>query len=385
MKRALFITLALLLPTSLFAATFDGERSLTVSEVSGGNTYLAGVDVTITAAVPSDLLAVAGTLNILAPVAEDAFLAGATLDIGSPVEGDLRAAGGRIIVKEAISGDAVIGAGALTLLGPVEGETRIAAAQVRMLGGSGGAVTVYGGDILLAGEFNGDVEVLASDRLTIGEGTVIRGTLSYNAPQALSVPESAVVEGGVVYTGTASYLPTLEEARTFAVAGAGVLLLVKILSVLVLVSVVVGLFPEASDRTVARILRPSADRFVLSFLLGFALMVATPVLMVLLVLSFVGIGLALLLAALYVVALVAAYAAAAVALGTALRRFIFKGRVVTWLNACAGAFVLQLLGMIPVLGSLLVFVAITTALGAIGVLAYRHAFTRNNNSLEETL
>lgn len=376
MMRALVILLALFLPTALFAATFDGERTLTVNEPSVGNTYLAGAEVTITAPVADDLMVFGGTINLFAPVAGDAFLAGATVDIGQPIAGDLRAGAGRILVKENVAGDAVLGAGTLTMLGNAGGEVRVAGAQVRLLGGSTGPVTVYGGDVLLAGEFENGVEVLASDRLTLAEGTVIRGALKYNAPQEAGIPESARVEGGVEYTGTASYLPTLEEAQTFAVAGAGVLFLVKVLAVLVLVSVVAGLFPQFTETAVSRLTHRSVDRLVLSFLLGFALMVATPVLMLLLVLSFVGIGLAVMLAALYVLALIGAYIAASATIGTLIRRLLFKGRFVTWLNALLGALVLQVLGTVPVLGSVLVFIAVAAALGAVGIMAYRHAFKR---------
>ncbi len=79
----------------------------------------------------------------------------------------------------------------------------------------------------------------------------------------------AVVAGGVSYIGSSSYLPTNEEAKRFAIAGAGVLFVVKVLAALITAGLVAGLFPAFSNAIADAALSHSLRRFVLLALLGF--------------------------------------------------------------------------------------------------------------------
>src|SRR5262249_49067250 len=148
--------------------------------------------------------------------------------------------------------------------------------QVTFSNGSNGPVTIYGSDIALAGTFKGDVAVVASDRVSLAEGTIIHGTFKYDAPQQADIPASAVVGGGVTYTGK-SFLPTTQEAQTFAIAGASIFFFVRILALLIAVGVFGALLPHLAQAVSDRALGYSVKRFVLLTLLGFGIIVATPV------------------------------------------------------------------------------------------------------------
>ncbi|HYF29254.1 MAG TPA: hypothetical protein VEA36_02725 [Candidatus Paceibacterota bacterium] len=372
---AVLLTLILLIPGVALASTVRTDRTLVISEPISDNAYLAGTDVNVSAPLGGDLLSMGGTLTIAAPVAGDAFLAGGTIDVKRPVQGDVRAAGGRILIEDDVAGDLVLAGGSVEVTGTAS-STRVAGGNVRITGGATGPAVVYGGAVYLAGEFLGDVEVTASDRLMLAEGTRIHGTLRYNTPQQAGIPASAIIDGGVEYTGGSSYLPTVEEAKRFAVAGAGVFFVASVIAAVIAAGLLAGLFPGLSERVTERTLAPSPRRFVLHTLLGFAIVVAAPVLILFLLLSFVGTLVALMLALAYVFLLILGYLYAGIIAGAALARGLFKRSSVSWRFAVLGMFVLYVIGVIPVFGKLVILVLSSAAIGAIAIIAYRFAFPR---------
>jgi len=374
-RRLAVILLVLgLVPTSVSAATLASARTLVISEAPLENLYLVGTDITITVPLPADILALGGTLTLSAPVTGDALLGGGSVSVGRAVEGDLRAIGGQIQITGPVSGDLLLAGGSVTASTTAR-DTRIIGGSVNLMG-SGGPAVVYGADVVLSGEFAGDVEVVASDRLTLAEGTHIAGALKYDAPQQAGIADSALVDGGVTYTGASSYLPTVEQAKTFALAGASVLFITRIIAVLIAAALLAGLFPAFSQRVADKALARTSGRFALLALLGFGVAFAAPVLILILLVSFVGAGLALLLGAAYVLLLMLGYLYAGILAGAALSRGLMKRTQVTWKFALLGMLVLYLIGVIPVIGSLVTFVLFLVATGAIVSITFQSAVGR---------
>lgn len=371
---AVILLAAVALPASLSAATYVSARTLVVSESPLDNAYLAGTDVTVAAALPGDVLAAGGTVSIAALVAGDATVAGGTVSVTRAVEGDVRAAGAQVVVSAPVTGDLALAGGTVTASSTAS-DTRIIGGTVRVMG-SGGKVVIYGAEVYLSGTIDGDVEVTASDRLTLLEGAVINGSLRYDAPQEATIPASASILGGVTYTGASSYLPTVEQAQTFAIAGASVFLLVRILAVLIAAALLAGLFPVFAQAVADRALSRSPGRFALLVLLGFAVVFATPVFIFILLVSFVGMGVAFLLLVLYSLLLMLGYLYAGVLAGAALGRGLMKREIVTWKLAILGMLVLYLISIVPIVGGILTFVLFLAATGTIVMLAHRFAFGR---------
>jgi cytoskeletal protein CcmA (bactofilin family) len=382
MKRSLAIaSLLLLAPFLAQASTLETARTIVLSDASTTNAYLTGTDITVVAPLAGDLLAAGGTVTANGTIAGDAMLAGGTVDIEKAVAGDVRLVGAHITVNAPIGGD-FIAAGATVVASTSAKDTRIAAPTIRLTGGSSGPVILYGSDIYLAGDFKGDVTIEASDRITIADGTHIHGALRYNAPQQIVVPATAAIDGGANYIGSSSFLPTTQEAHTFAIAGATILFIVHLIAVLILAGLLAGLFPLFTERVAERTLVDhSPGRFVLLALLGFGILVATPVLILILLFSFVGIGVALGLIALYALFLMLAYVYAGILAGAALSRALMKRYVITWKEAVLGMLVLYLIGVIPVIGFLVKFVLMMAAGGAIVSIAFIFAFRRQQEEL----
>lgn len=336
--------------------------------------------------LPADLCVAAGTLTVAAPISGDVLAAGATIDIQKPVAGDVRVAGGRVDVDDTVGGDLMAAGGFVTVSGKAK-DINIGGGTVQVLDGSNGPVTIYGADVYLSGEFNGDVEVVAADKVTLGEGTVIHGVLKYNAPEQADIPASAHIDKGVDYIGSVAYLPTVQQAKTFAIAGLWVFFLVRVTAALVATGLIAGLFPLLTERVIETVYTRTFERFILTTLLGFAAFVAVPVLILLLLVSFVGIGIALILASAYALFLFVAYAYAAVLAGSALMYAIRKRQKlswqITWRGALLGVLVLSVVGSIPVVGIVLKIVLAAAAGGALLSIFYRFAFRPARTDLSE--
>jgi hypothetical protein len=375
---ASLLWLVLVSSSSAHAATVLSGQTIGVSSSTPDNTYLFSGQARVDAALPADLCAVAGTLIVAAPVGGDALLAGGTVDLQKPVVGDARIVGGKINADDAVGGDLMIAGAAVSVSGKAK-NTEIIGGTVDINNGSNGPVLIYGADVSLGGQFNGDVEVVAADKVSLAEGTVIHGALKYNAPQQADIPANAHVDKGVNYIGSAAWLPTEKQAKTFATAGIWVFWIVRITAALVATGLIAGLFPIFTDRIVEVTLRRTPERFMLMSLLGFAGFIATPVLVLLLSVSFVGIGIALIIFAAYVLFLLLSYIYASVLAGAILMRFVRRRTTyprVSWRVALFGVLLLYIVGSVPYLGLIVKLVLCAAAGGALLSLFYTFAFRR---------
>lgn len=376
-QRALLVLVAiaglLCAPGITHAATVQEAREITVSSSTPDNAYYAAGNLQVNAPLPADLCALGGTITVNNTVGGDVLLAGGTIDLLKSVTGDARVAGGRINVDQNVGGDLMAAGGLVTVSGTPK-DAYIVGGTVQMNGGSQGPVTIYGADVAISGTFNGPVEVVAADSISVAPGTVIHGAFKYNAPEQANIPDSAIIDGGVNYVGAAHYLPTVQQARQFAVAGLWVFIFVRITALLVVTGLIVGLFPTLTDRVIQSTLTRTPERFILLALLGLAAFFVVPMLLLLLLISFVGIGIAIVIAAAYFLYFLLAYIYAAALAGAALVWAFKKQTAITWRGALLGVLVLYVIGLIPVIGFLVRAVFSAAAGGALLLLFYRFAF-----------
>lgn len=381
-KQLLFALALGAYPLGALAASgtpyFVAGSSVLVSTTTSANVYAVGGTAAVTSAVKGDLTAFGGSLTVHAPLSGDALLAGGSVRLKSPVSGDARLFGGDINITERVTGDLVAIGGSVQASGGGAAHTFIIGGEVLLTGGAEGPVAIYGNKVTLDGTYAGDVEVTAGGRFTLLPGTRIHGELRYQAPQEAIVSPSAIVEGGIRYTG-ASYLPTSEEARAIALASFGVFLFVKILGALILAGLVAGLFPTFVDTVVSRAVRGSAGKKFLTLLLGFGVFVATPICVVLLSITFVGLGLAALLTLAYLLLIPLASIYAAIVLGSFIARYVFKRATLRWSDAVVGMLALFLLWSLPLIGGLVISLTVLYMVGVLTALVYRFAFPRTTS------
>lgn len=377
MYRSLFICLALLLPASAYAtsapASFSAAHSLLVASSSPGNVYATGVSIVLTVPVTSDFSAIGGSIITAAPVTGDGLLVAGSISSRAQFLGDLRAVGGSITIEKPVTGDLMALGLSVSDTSHVGGSVLIGAGSVAVMDGATGPVTIYGNTISLAGDFTKDVTIISSGHLTIATGTTVHGKLSYQAPELATISPSAKMLGGVEYT-NASYLPNPNTSHTLSFLSIGVFLLVRILGALILAGLLAGLFPRLAEAITERAYRGNSRSLLLTVLLGFAVCVATPVLLLVLLLTFVGIGVALLLLFAYALLALLAFIYAGILLGSILARR-FTGRIeVLWRDGVIGMLALSLVTLIPYIGSFVVFICSLFSAGALLLLFFSFAF-----------
>ena len=372
-RAAILLLALLLLPSVALASTLQASESLTVSETQQGNAYLAGSRIVVDAAVLGDLIAAGNEVAVSALIDGDILAAGSDVRINAPVTGDVRVAGAKVIITEPIDGEVAAFGGSVSVQGSAR-EMRVAGMNVEIAAGASGPVTVYGSRVSLAGEFAGDVRVIAADQVMLAPGTVINGTLEYNAPQEAMIPASASVVGGARYIGTASFLPTTAEAQTFALAGFGIFFIVRILAAMVTAGLLAGLFPAFARTIATEALAHEPKHLIFLSIIGFAALVATPFIFLFLIASVVGIGVAFLIGSAYLFCLFLAYLYSALLAGAALDRLIRKKTDVSWHHAVVGMLALYIIGFIPVIGFIAGLILLSLALGAMLRTVYLYAF-----------
>ncbi len=361
-------------------ASFSAARSLITASSSPGNAYVTGVSVVLTAPVAGDLSALGGSIIAAAPVAGDELLFAGSIRSRASVAGDLRAIGGSVIIEEPVAGDLVALGFSVYDSGRAAGSVFIVAADTAVTAGASGPVTIYGNNISLSGDFGGNVDIVASGRLTLAASTTIRGILSYEAPEPATIPASATVVGGVKYT-NASYLPDVGTSRILALLSIGFFLFARILGALILAGLLAGLFPKLAEEIVERAhARPRS--ILLTMLLGFAILVATPILFVVLMLTFVGIGLAFLLLIMYALMAFLAFLYAGILLGGAFARRFNAREAVLWHDGVFGMLVLSLVTLVPIIGPFALLSLIIFSAGALLLIFFNFAFPHEEQTSE---
>ena len=251
--------------------------------------------------------------------------------------------------RVSITGPVVVGAG------EVAGDVVVIDGPVVVAGAVRGDLVVINGPLRISGRVGGDVVVLAG-RATLTSGARVGGDLLYGEERP-SVPAGATVGGEVKRVDVGRITDPL------GFVGALAIWLAVTASTLVLGLVLLWLVPRGMDGIVA------AGATSIGPVVGWGLLLffGLPLLAVLGLITIVGIplgiGLLLALVPLYSIG----YTCGAWLVG---RRLVSppRGRVLAFL---AGVAIVRVLGLIPILGGLVWFVATVLGLGAIMVAVWR--------------
>jgi hypothetical protein len=359
------------------ASTFyAGEQyTLAAADHVDGNLYSAGSDVSLLGNVSADALLVGSKIIINGPVGGDVFSAGSTIDLLSPVNGDVRVLGGTVTIGNTINGDLVVFGGTVHLLAGsvVKGDLLVAGGTVTIDGAIVGNARVTAGVLSLGGPITGNADLKANDSFTFGTTATIGGYLHYSAPEAATIRDGAVA-GGVKYT--ESPVPQKGVGAILALFF-GIFFLIKLCGYMIGSAVAVVAFPKCSHTVMTR----AVTRFGSALLLGFAVLIATPVLVILLMITLIGIVPALFILFAYLALLVVAKIYAGILVGAFLSNW-WKGEIRTnWKWALLGTFILVLIGVLPFFGPIVSFIFLIASLGALTTYGYGWWKNRNNDHM----
>ncbi len=363
----LWVCLAVVDASRLLAQEAGG--TILIRGTRPDNVYAAGGTIDVLADLEKDLLAAGGTLTIRQLVNGDVTVAGGSVTISGQVHDDVRAAGGTLIIGAAVGGELVAAGGQVTLApeGSVSGRAWLSGGRVEVSGTVGRELSVAAGAVTIGGQIGGDVLLVAKD-IAVLPTARIQGNLSYTSPSEAKIDPAAHIVGAITPHRAE---PPVAQGKRIARLVWAVVRGAIVLGLIVAGLVLVWLFPDftsAAAGTVARAPWRSAG-------LGFALLVATPVAALLLSITIVGLPLGLAVLALYGVSLLCGCLTAAIFVGDLGARWgrreagLARGRRVLFL--ALALILLALLSLIPIVGGVILFVALICGLGAWSYQAYR--------------
>jgi cytoskeletal protein CcmA (bactofilin family) len=338
---------------------FDEEGTVKVDagETIDDTVFLAGETAIIAGVVEGDVFAVAQRVEVTGTVRGNLYCAGETLAISGEVGGNVHAAGKVLDFDAEVGGsgylagqDVTVAAGAV-----LAGGAYLAGRSVTASGQIGRDAHLAGETLKVSGKVERSVRAMGAT-FTLSSGSSVGRDLRVTVP----AEDAATIESGATVNGeTIVEVKDWEEESGMTRSSFILLAFGKTLALLVFGLVLVTLFPS---------LRPSApqtsNELLRSLGLGLAVLVATPVAIIMIAVSLIGIPVAVVLGMAYAVLLYAS--TLVVAYFVAQRLPAGDGRRLTlWTALCL--LVLFLLFEIPFLGPLAHFLVHVFGLGSLAL------------------
>lgn len=355
--RNLFASLAavafslLVAPTLVLAQSPSPEPALPVVEVPPvvEPTFAADSQVDLAEAYNGPVFAVGGQVNFSGSTTEDLVVAGGTIRVSGRVEQDVYAAGGSILIEGEVQGNVIAAGGEVQLLPTAQVGGSVIAAGERLWIESAIARSSWlsGSTIFLSSVIQGDLNVFG-DELTLKETASISGDLQATVDQEELRDEAQVAgERNIQSHEAAAPEGALSEVFEF---------LYSIAWRVVFLGAALLLFPSLVMRTAQHV----KDSPVKSAVSGMIWLAAIPLLALLLLVTAIGAPLAAFVVALYVAVILVSWIFPTMTIG----HLLLPGKS-KWLQGGAAILVLSLLGLIPVVGTLVQIILVVLGVGAL--------------------
>jgi|SRR4051812_4986695 hypothetical protein len=317
--------------------------------MAGGSPFVRALD-----SVPGDAILTGGDVTFAGSAMGDYLGAGGKQNIAGHVHGSIRAVGGEIHASGAVDRNATIAGGnvALDSSGVVAGNAYLAGGSVSVLGSVRGNLTATGGQVTINGPVGRDVEVSAG-ALRLGPHAQIAGNLRYRVAK-----EKVTIDPGAHVAGSTTALPVK--------SGPGTRGILWTLGFVVAGIIIVALFPvfttEAAESLYQRPVRTG--------LTGLAWVCLLPIVALIAAITIIGLPLAAIGVAAWLAVMFLSDIPVALWIGKRLLGArAHPGRNGAIMSVLVGGLILVLIGMIPLLGPIVTFVAAVLGAGAIVIRA----------------
>lgn len=367
--KSVFFTLfflVLLFPISVFAFTAEKGNAVYVGETKTieGNYFAAGTNVTIDGHVTGDVFCAAQSIVINGTVDGDVICAGQSVSINGKIGGNLRSAASDINIRGTIDRNiSVAGANVnVEKSGRIGWDALIAAANVQMRGELGRSLHGAGANYILGGKIAGNVDLYLdsnqknqNNELNIDETAEIGGQLNYTSISDAKISEQAKITGEVVH----KEFPITKDKKSKDSGKAG-FLLIGLISALI-----VGMILTKYWRSpILEITSSMAKKFWPTIGWGLLVIIVTPIIALLLAISIVGARLALIIFSAWMFIMMFSKILSAIAIGIILVKKYWQSKKDSLTSAMVtGIIISWLVFYIPVIGTLVSFVAVWWGMG----------------------
>jgi len=369
---ALVVLVLALNPNLAAAADIRQGQDITIgsTDTIEDDLYAFGQNIAINGTIHGDLIAAGNNISIDGTVTGNVIAAGSTVAIRGQVGGSVRAVASSVVLDGKIANDLVAAGNELTILGNgrVGRDVIVAGANTTLSGPIGRDLQVGGSNVKIDSAVSGNVTATI-DRLQITDRGSVGGSLKYTSKNEAQIANASSVKGSIE-----RQTPDGGRAPLFTGTAAIVVEWLKgLIGLLILGILVVFFFPGFSRRAGEALVHSPW----LTLAIGALVLIGLPILSIVFFAVGALIGgwwIGFVVLALFTVALALSIPVAAVGVGGALLR-VARRPVPVWLALLIGLVVLLLVALIPILGGLVIFLALLFGMGAstIAVVGNRRA------------
>ncbi len=367
----------LILFKSMILIIWIGLFTLAIASNSEHDIKAAGAKVNILSGDANNIYAAGARVTIEGKAKESIYVAGALVDIDSETDGDLYVAGSQVSVKGKIIGKAriagadikidaqigeVLNAAAASIeivrSAKLAAKTSLAAALIKFGGTANGSLNLYADEIVFTGHASGPV-LIEGRKVQLDESAVIGGNLTIRSKEKAIISSNAKITGVLTQVG-------LEDSEFFNEYegdsdGGGFLLLLS--ASIFLLGLILILFARGFVEQSISYFRTHPGR---SILWGLAVFVGIPIFAILTMVTVIGIPIGVSTLLLLPFLLVLGFTITTLGVSDRIlnKSSESKKNVQRLLLLAAGVITLALVGFIPLIGGLLIWLALLFGLGA---------------------
>jgi hypothetical protein len=289
---------------------------------------MSGDRVSIDSELEDDVFASGGVVNINAPV-DGAVVSGGRIRVNAPIRGDLFVAGGQIFIDADVEGKIVAAGGTIDING-----------NAKNVVASGGNINIHSGVVIEKDAFiSGGVIEHSGD---VKGKLLVRGNEFLNMGNATTLDAQ---EGG--------FFPSLDVFMN-------IMLILVTVGFFILGIVIIKLFPKqflAVDNKLRE--KPAVN-----ILVGFVMILVSAAVIILLAITLIGLPLAAIMAMLFIISLMLSTIFVSHSLGKKIINW-FGGKGKPVFSFILGTIVLIILSMLPIIGWVILAIAVSLGYGAI--------------------
>jgi len=323
---------------------FAAGEMVEISGTVNGDVYAAGGEVLVDGTGNGDLLVAGGNVTISGKIEQDLRVAGGNVTISGEIGRNVTAVGGNVVITNSskLVGNLVTAGGNIRIAAPVAGNIKMA-----------------GGTAILSNEVGGFVHARV-DMLRLTSKASVGDSLIYWSYQEASVDEGTQITGEVTHhTVKRPELPREDLLKVFA----GLKAFTKLISLITALAIgllAISFFPKFSQGATDVIQK----RPWIAFGVGLLFLITVPVVFGLLLTLVIGIKLAFILLAGYFMMVAVSSVFTMLLAGYWFLRMFTKD-IKPGMAMLVGAIIYYLLTMIPVLGNVVIIVALLFGLGGV--------------------
>lgn len=360
------ILISLIIPFSAiyaFDVKTDNSIKLSKEEVADGNIYASCGDMVIDGTVNGDIIALCKNITINGTVTGDIIAFAEKIEINGIIKGNARIAGSKIIINGEVDHNVNVFASEMSFgkNSTIKWDALVAGVNGNFEGNIDGNLHGLMSVSTISGKIGKNINLTVDDRglepqyngLTISKDAVVAGGISYTASKELKLENPSSIAGKVE-----KQAPKTDKSNPFLSLWE---IFFKASSLILIAIVIISLKKTYINEVTLNI----KNNWWSNILSGLALLLFTPLLILLLMITFIGLPLALIILAAYLSSIILAMVFASSYLGELLIKLISKKEPNIYLSSIVGLILFSGLSVIPLVGGLISMIIISIGLGSL--------------------